>query len=175
MKSLFVEQLDPLWCSWLAGFLDGEGYFQSYIASNKSIQVQLNVTLRADDLPVLTKIQSVLACGNIYVFSRDHEREKYGRNANSQARWRVGKRKDIVGVIIPILDRYPLKSKKHSDYLIWREIVLGLYRGVQHTEQGYMHLLSLCDELVAGRKYREPEQMDERIIVLPSYADDSNR
>jgi hypothetical protein len=35
----FVSQLDPCWCSWFAGFLAGEGYFQLTKANKKNSHV----------------------------------------------------------------------------------------------------------------------------------------
>jgi hypothetical protein len=123
--SFISSNVDPLWCSWFTGFLDGEGYFQisPQPKSKTAFQICLTITLREDDKYIIEEIKSTLECGRIYYISYKHERVK-GHHACNQWRWTVRDISSIVQIIIPLLDHYPLRTKKAHDYVIWRKAAL---------------------------------------------------
>lgn len=122
--------LDPLWCSWFSGFFDGEGCLgvnsgqRSYRNPNPECFVDVNV--RSDDASVIEEIRDKLKIGNIHINSLDARRAK-GQRVMDSIHWRAGKTSHLVGVIIPLFDKYPLKTKKAVEWVLWKEAVMLRY------------------------------------------------
>ena len=57
-------------------------------------------------------------------------------NNTSTVEFRVSTLKDLVDVILPYFDNYPLITKKHSDYLLFKEIVLLMLNKKHNTLEG---------------------------------------
>ena len=135
--------------SWFAGWLDGEGCFRASLNQSRwradgiCIDVILKVTLRDDDRPLLEEVKNILGCGTIRAKSNETRRSQ-GRKEADSACWEVHSNSQLRHIIIPILDRYPLRSKKKRDYIIFRELVLRMYQG-EHLKEGreYCHQLAI--------------------------------
>ncbi len=99
--------------NWLAGFVDGEGYFYVKSLINKRYSTGYNVTLvfsitqHTRDEVLLTKFIDLLGCGKI---------EK-PLNRPDETNYRVNKFSDIKDKIIPFFQKYPLHGIKYRDYL----------------------------------------------------------
>jgi len=111
---------------WFAGFVDGEGHFKATAQGHQSnkrrihLHLALRIALRADDMRLIDKIHATLQVGKVY------HTPKYscGRvGSKPQSVWAVHRYADLMGVIIPLFDKYPLKSKKKRDYIQWKHIV----------------------------------------------------
>lgn len=57
-------------------------------------------------------------------------------NNTSTVEFRVSTLKDLVDVILPYFDKYPLITKKHSDYLLFKEIVLLMLNKEHNNLEG---------------------------------------
>lgn len=103
--------------SWLAGFIDGEGCFFIRLRQSSSYRLGYQVSLRFQitqhirDKLLLLNIVDYLGCG------RYSEVVK-----NVDGKFEVEGLKDIVNIIIPYLDKYPLQGIKHKDYLNFKEV-----------------------------------------------------
>ena len=105
--------------NWLAGFVDGEGYF--YVKSLKDnlysigykVTLVFSVTQHARDEILLTKFIDLLGCGKIEKASTRPDAVNY----------RVNKFSDIQAKIIPFFLKYPLQSVKYRDFLDFIKVV----------------------------------------------------
>ena len=112
---------------WLSGFTDGEGSFLlSMVKSRHSPRLHARsgfvITLRADDFETLNLIQSYLQCGNVRYLPKAGSYS--GKNGKPQYRFEVSKLASLSEVVIPHFTNYPLRSKKATDFSIWKEGVL---------------------------------------------------
>jgi hypothetical protein len=120
------------WYAWFSGFVDGEGYFQ--ICPNKQrsgncyFSPTLTISLRETDKDVLYEIETNLDCGHIYYITSERD-WKRGVKACNQFRWKVSKKDDLLNKIVPLFDRFPLRTKKRFDYIIWKEALLNKSNG----------------------------------------------
>lgn len=124
---------------WLAGFVDGEGHFGINKCKYGPVCCQFVIQLRDDDLALLEHIQCELgSIGSINL----------PRSARV-ARFVICSRADTA-VLVKLLDEHPLLSKKHHDYLVWRQAVLELQKPYPDRNL----LLHLFDEIKDVRRYK---------------------
>jgi hypothetical protein len=140
------NEIGPLWFSWFTGLVDGEGHFQLY-AKGKRATVSLSIKLREDDSDILQEIQNNLHCGKIYLIKSDRDKDYCRKGANDLFAWKVDSILEIMGIIIPHFDKYPLRSKKGSEYLLWREAAFLIFKGDHLTELGKSMVETMRDEL----------------------------
>lgn len=110
---LVIDTQDIKDLNWLAGFVDGEGYFYVKSLINKkyttgyNISLVFSITQHARDKVLLTKFIDLLGCGKIdKSLSRPNE-----------VNYRVNRFSDIKDKIIPFFQKYPLQGIKFRDYL----------------------------------------------------------
>jgi len=106
-----IATLDAGYANWLSGLIDGEGCFTIQHGPRFALGV------RYDDWAVLVSIYEALGIGSITINS-----SVTTNGSRAAVVWIVSNAWDC-GALIEVLDKYPLKSKKHSDYLVWKEAV----------------------------------------------------
>lgn len=94
----------------IVGFVDGEGSWGLSISKDSTrklgyaIGPQFTIGVHACDLPLLKRIANQFGVG--YISS----------GPNNLVRWQVSSIPDLVNVIIPFFDKYPLISQKQADF-----------------------------------------------------------
>ena len=153
--------IDPLWCAWFSGLIDGEGCFCIHKKPiGFGISAHLEIRMRVDETPYLKMICNTLHCGTLS-FSKD----KRGGNYNPTSKISIASISDVVNIIIPILDRYPLRMKKQHDYKIWREAAMLIHLSA-HLNSNRDRVLELKRMLSDVRKYRSPTE--DELLQQPS-------
>lgn len=71
-------------------------------------------------------------------------------SAQASVEFRVSTLKDIVDVIIPHFDNYPLITQKHLDYLLFKEIVLLMLKKEHNTSEGLQKIINTRASLNTG-------------------------
>ena len=141
--------IDPLWCAWFSGLVDGEGSFCIDVQNNtRSIKAYLAINMRADEFEGLRKIQDTLHCGNLVY---QHCRKG---NRNPAYQYRIEAKSSIGNILIPLFDRYHLRMKKRRDYEIWRKAALLICQDA-HLNGYREEVLELKRRLEEGRRYKE--------------------
>jgi hypothetical protein len=93
----------------VSGFTDGEGSFIATIYKNKEyrsgwqVQAIFSISLHTKDLPLLKGIQSFFGVGTI----------KVNKSKNTVI-YCVAGQKELIEVIIPHFDKYPLLTQKRA-------------------------------------------------------------
>ena len=111
---------------WFSGLFDGEGsltlFTRSRTTNNNLYDIRIYVTLglRDDDESVIHRIKDNLGIGHI-------SRETKVTGKNPQIRWACDKIDDLVEVLIPCFERYPLYSKKAREFPIWKDVAIYRY------------------------------------------------
>lgn len=70
--------------------------------------------------------------------------------------------KDIVTVILPHFEKYPLMGGKFVSYLLFRKVVLAMYDNYHLTVKGFLDILNLC-YFMNNTSTRSPESL--KLIV----------
>ena|SRR3990167_1831748 len=134
-------RLDP-W--WIIGFVDGEGCFSISIFRNvttrSGVQVfpEFVVTQGAKSLSVLEELQKFFKCGKIY------ENRRTDNHRESLYRYCVRSLKDLEDKIIPFFEKYPLKTAKKQDFLVFCEVVVLIKNKVHLVPEGLEKIRTLA-------------------------------
>lgn len=69
---------------------------------------------------------------------------------NNKVKYTVNSVEDIVNVIIPHFDKYPLESKKYIDYVLFKSAVLLVKERKHHTDNGLQEVVNIRASLNKG-------------------------
>jgi hypothetical protein len=126
---------------WFAGFADGESHF----GIDRRGAPRFMIALRLDDLGILEAL-CVTFGGNVSLAMT--------RLPHPNASWCVSGKRDLPG-LVRYFDRFPLRSKKARDYVIWRRAVTYYCAHGAGPRGGVAppYLAALRDALMVGRAY----------------------
>jgi hypothetical protein len=129
----------------VTGFADGEGCFMVNIYKTKKnrigwqVNVSFTINLHKRDIELLKLIQAYF--GGIGTVRK-------GRGDCWE--FRVCSLNQILTKIIPHFDKYPLITKKHADYLLFKKIVTIIQRGEHLTATGLQAIINTRATLNKG-------------------------
>lgn len=136
---------------YLTGFVDGEGCFSVAICKSKYAKLRwkidplFQVYQHKDNSKILHIFKDVFKCG--YVSEK-------GGNPVCHV-YCVDKIHDLLEIIIPFFERYPLMGEKHDNFLLFKEIVLGISLGKHLIREGFIELANLAFKMNHSGKYRK--------------------
>lgn len=135
--------IDP-W--FITGLFDAESSFVVIILKNSryktgwNVQARVQIKMHEKDRVLIQSIQEFFG-GRGYVSKP---------NNNSTVEFRVSTLSDIVGVILPHFDNYPLITKKQSDYLLFKQIVSLMLNKEHNTLKGIQKIVNIRASLNTG-------------------------
>jgi hypothetical protein len=135
-----VSKLNPYY---VTGFVDGEGSFiitvnpNSKHKTNYRVKATFSIGLHERDLPLLNLIQNYFGVGSV---------TKQGKES---FQYRVSSVKELE-LIISHFDRYPLITKKHADFLLFKQAVHIMKQGEHLNMEGLKNVLALKASINLG-------------------------
>jgi hypothetical protein len=136
-------QLNEPW--FITGFADAEGCFLIIVrkAPKNNLGWQLEpafiINLHKKDVELLKLIQSYFGGAG-----------RIGKERNGCCDFTVSSLDAILAKIIPHFDKYPLKSQKLADYLLFREVVMMMKRREHLTALGLQKIINIRATLNRG-------------------------
>lgn len=130
---------------WVTGFADAESSFNLKVSKKNTSKIgwhvipEFNIELHSRDTLLLRKIQSFFGIGII------SERLSLNKVVYS-----VQSYKDIINVIIPHFDKYPLVTQKKADYLLFKQAINLLNLNAKSNMEGFRSILSLKASMNSG-------------------------
>lgn len=125
--------------SFISGFTDAEGTFHISVYPRETsklkwrVQIRLEFCLHEKDLPQLLSIQEYFkGIGYIAIDSK-----------NNKAFFRVSNVQDIIKLIIPHFNKYPLLTKKRQDFLLWSKVANIMEMGGHLTSEGLLEIIRI--------------------------------
>ena len=109
------------------------------------IETHFYIKLREDNKFLLEEVKEFFGCGAVYY------RKENRPHHSSCYRFEINSCKEVMGVIIPFFERYPLRGTKQTDFVIFREIALALARIEQFTEEGLDRITDLKLQMKENR------------------------
>jgi hypothetical protein len=149
-----IDDIDPGFGNWLAGFIDGEGSFLILPRGRGGYAINFSLRLRSDERAILEECMEVTGLGNLTLYPRPVRHP----GQNPLLRWLICTKSDC-RKLVEILDRFPLRAKKARDFAIWRQAVhlhaaIGPGGPPTGLRAAWEPIARLHDELKATRVYR---------------------
>ena len=147
---------------YVSGFIDGEGCFSVSVHPHPSVRYGRRWLIapcfqtyqHRDNLMILEAIREFFGCARITAKGPNSDVMTYS----------VYRRSDLESVIIPFFDRYPIVSRKHENFLKFREIVLAMQKNLHRTSDGFRRIVELAfsmNQRGKQRRYRLEEVLAE--------------
>jgi LAGLIDADG endonuclease len=147
---------------YVSGFVDGEGCFCVSIHPHPTVRYgtrwliapSFHLYQHRDNAGILEEVMEFFGCGKIA--------SKGPRS--SVMTYSVYRRTDLGSAIIPFFDRYPLLSRKHEDFVKFREIVSLMERDMHRTNDGFRRIVRIAfsmNQRGRQRRYRLEEVLEE--------------
>ncbi len=134
--SSFNTSASTLNSNYITGFTDGEGCFLIGISSDSKlktgyrVKATFQIGLHEKDFLLLEQIKLFFGCGKI---------TKLGAES---IQYRVSGLDDL-NLITNHFDNYPLMTRKHSDYLLFKEVINLMKEGKHLTLEGLNRIVSI--------------------------------
>jgi hypothetical protein len=130
---------------WIAGFVDGEGCFHVGINKHSEMKAgyqvlpEFTVVQHERDVNVLYALKAYFGCGVVR------------RNHGERMAYRVRGIDHLLERIIPFFEKHSLKTKKHQDFLKFREILQRIQAGDHLSEQGVEGIRQIAVQMNRGQ------------------------
>lgn len=128
----------------ISGFSDAEGCFLVLIRKSPKnllgwqLEVNFTINLHTRDLDLLKLIQTYFGAGRL------------GKERNGCCDFTIGSLDQIITKVIPHFDKYPLKTNKYSDYLLFKKVVMIMQRKEHLTIEGLQKIVNIRASLNRG-------------------------
>lgn len=138
-----LPQLNEPW--FISGFVDAEGCFLILIRKSPKnklgwqLEANFTINLHARDLELLRLIQAYFGGAG-----------RIGKERNNCHDFTIGSLNQIITKVIPHFDKYPLKTNKYYDYLLFKEVVMMMQRREHLTNQGLQKIINIRASINKG-------------------------
>ena len=137
-----IRKLDP---NYVTGYSDAESSFILSIYEKKScttgwqIQPVFAIQCHIKDIDLLKNIQSFFKVGVIVESHKTYS-----------AKYTVNSIKDLINVIIPHFDKYPLITQKRADFLLFKSALFFMAKKEHITIKGLQYIMNIRASLNKG-------------------------
>lgn len=140
-----ISKLSP-W--FVTGLIDGEGTFGVKLSKRSTssigyvIQLSFSIALHIKDIELIKQLK--------LFFDNAGSMSIYTQNGREYVSYKITSLKDIVRLIIPHFDNFPLHTQKGADYMLFK-LVADLMLGKEHlTPVGFQNLLNIKASMNKG-------------------------
>lgn len=150
----FLERRQMDFNSFISGFTEGEGCF--CISFNRRAKMKTGIEVRPSfsisqnkrNLELLKLINQHFKCGFIR-FSKNDQSYKY----------EVRSIEELIKIIIPFFEMYPLQGIKKNDFLIFKEVCLMVFTSHHLNPENLIKIIELSYNINCSgkRKYKKEE------------------
>jgi hypothetical protein len=139
---------------WVTGFVDGEGCFHVGINTHPEMTAGFQV------LPEFTVVQHDRDVQLLYALKAFFDCGVVRRNHGDRMAYRVRSKDHLLQRIVPFFLKHPLKSKKHLDFLKFRDILMMMNAGEHLTPAGIAAIRKLAAQMNRGRLRESPAPLE---------------
>ena len=142
---------------WILGFVDGEGCFSiSFVkqpdrpeptrirkgyVTGYQVTHEFVVVQGARSIQSLKMLQAYFGVGATYI-NRRHDNHK-----EDLWMYSVGRRQDLLTVIIPFFERYRLRTEKRKDFRLFAQCIRLMQNGEHLTIEGMIRIAKLTEQM----------------------------
>ena len=137
-----IESKSTVESWWVTGIADSEGNFSvNYNNKTKKCSFSFKVTQNINSAVILYYLKEFFKVGNINIDNKKTNGYKYV----------VSNRKDLINVIFPHFEKYPLEGSKHLDFLDLKKCVLLM----EESPNNIGKVLFIKSNMNKGRSYEQ--------------------
>ena len=137
-----IESKSSINSWWVTGIVDSEGNFSiNYNINTKKCTFSFKVTQNENSAAILYYLKEFFKVGNINIDNKKTNGYKYV----------VSNRKDLINVIFPHFEKYPLEGSKHLDFLDLKKCVLLM----EESPNNIGKVLFIKSNMNKGRSYEQ--------------------
>lgn len=122
---------------WITGFTQADGAF--VVSFQKRIQGKMPfrpspafvLTQSIREVEMITDLHQQMKVGNLSIYK-------------STVNITVRRMDELLNVVIPHFDQYPLRGGKYISYLIFKTVVHAIYNQIHNNPAGFLRILDLC-------------------------------
>ena len=130
-----------LQAQWVVGFVDGEGRFHVGINANKEMSLGYQV------LPEFTVVQHVRDINVLYALKKFFGCGVVRKNHGERMAYRVRSIEHHLRIIIPFFEQHTLKTKKHIDFLKFRDVLLMMQKQEHLSADGFAKVKAKVEQM----------------------------
>ena len=130
---------------WVTGFVDGEGCFHvginahSDITAGYQVLPEFTVVQHQRDVQVLHGLQAYFGCGVVRT------------NHGDRMAYRVRSLEHLLRRVVPFFLEHSLKTRKHIDFMKFRDVLLMMERGEHLTGDGIEKIRAIAAQMNRGQ------------------------
>ncbi len=159
---------------WITGFVDGEGCFSIHFVrqaerlgrrgyrTGYQVAHEFAVTQGARSVKCLHLLKRHFGVGQVYL-NRRHDNHK-----EDLYRFSVVRRNDLMNVIIPFFEKYPLRTSKLNDFTKFAECVRLMNLNVHLSPRGVVRIAEITETM------NHCKSRTEMIRILRDYTPDAD-
>jgi len=159
---------------WITGFVDGEGCFSIHFVrqaerlgrrgyrTGYQVAHEFAVTQGARSVKCLHLLKRHFGVGQVYL-NRRHDNHKEDLH-----RFSVVRRHDLMNVIIPFFEKYPLRTSKLNDFTKFAECVRLMNLNVHLSPRGVVRIAEITETM------NHCKSRTEMIRILRDYTPDTD-
>jgi hypothetical protein len=130
---------------WVTGFVDGEGCFHvginphSDMTAGYQVLPEFTVVQHERDVQVLHGLKAYFGCGVVRT------------NHGDRMAYRVRSQEHLLQRIVPFFLKHPLKTRKHIDFMKFRDVLLMMERGEHLQSEGIERIRAIAAQMNRGQ------------------------
>lgn len=139
------QKLGPYW---VTGITDAEGNFSIHKQkTNKGYKLSLafKITQKNHSMGILYDLKNFFSCGNIHLDNKKENAYKFN----------VNRIDDIINIIIPHFDKYPLLTSKNLDYLDFKKVAFLIKSGSHLNKENQEKIIYIKNNMNSLRPYED--------------------
>jgi hypothetical protein len=144
---IYIHKLHP---DNVTGYFDGEGCFNVSISKNIKMNSGYAVTFSAE---IKQHSDSKNILYSIKEFFNNKGNINYSNETKTVSRYKISNLNDIINLVIPHFDKYPLVTSKHLNFLDFKKAILFLKSGEHLTPEGVIKLREIIRKMNTNRSF----------------------
>ena len=129
---------------WIVGFVDGEGCFHVSVNAHPEMSVgyqvlpEFTVVQHERDIQILHALKAHFGCGVVR------------KNHGDRMAYRVRGKEHLLQKVVPFFMAHPLKTKKHVDFLKFRDVLLLMEKDAHLDPDGVNEIRVIASQMNRG-------------------------
>lgn len=132
----------------ITGYFDGEGCFNISVYPNAKMNIGYSVTFSAEIKQHSNSVNLLYSIKEYF-----NGKGNISFTTSSLARYKISNLKDIVNLILPHFDKWPLITSKHLNYLDFKQVILMIDSGDHLTDTGITNIIQIINKMNSKRSF----------------------